>query len=111
MESEKVVELIIADILNDILHGLSEKGIVFHLFFYLVEGVDDGGVIPSAKFLPNRSHGHLCDLPDHVDRHLSRFGDIGISFVGFDITGGDGIGARDLIDDFFNGDGHRLVII
>ena len=99
------------DVFDDILYGCFGAGILHHVLFYLLGSVHHGGVVSSAKFLANRGHGQLGDVPHHIHGDLSCVGNSGVAFGGPDIVGGYAEGAAHLFDDLFDGHGRRLIVI
>ena len=53
------------DVCDDGLHRFGEGGVLFHLFLHLLDGVEDGGVVPVVELLADlfeRQVGHAADL-------------------------------------------------
>ena len=48
---KKADALLFADVFDDIAHHALEGGILGHPALHLLDGVDDGGVIPGAELL------------------------------------------------------------
>ena len=61
---------IFADVFDDVLNGFLIDRIVLHVFFHLLDGVNDGGVVPPTEFLTDGRHRHLGDLPHDVNGDL-----------------------------------------
>ena len=102
---------VIPDIFNDIVDDFLLVAVFFHCFFNLLDGVDDGGVVPSTKFLPDGGKGHLGDLPHDVNGHLTGQGDLGRPLFGADVLRAHRKGAGHLADDPLHRDGDGLVVV
>ena len=107
----KLILLAVSDVFDDVLNGFLVMGILCHILLYLLDGIDDGGVITSPKFLPNGGHGHLSDFSHHIGGYLACRGDLCCALVGTDIRWGDIIGARHLVDDTLHCNWDRLVVV
>ena len=101
----------VADIFDDVAdRGLCD-GVFQGLFFDLLDRIDDGGVVAATELLADLDHRHLRDFTDDVHGDLPGEGDICVALGGFDIFGRYAVGAADLLNDFFDRYGRRLVVV
>ena len=59
------------DIGDDGFHRLREGGVGLHLLFHLFDGVEDGGVVPAAKFQSRFAQGEAGHPADQVHGDLA----------------------------------------
>ena len=63
----------VTNIFDDIADGGLRHGIARGFFFDLLDGVNDGGVVSAAEFLPYGGEGHIHKFVDKVNCDLPRF--------------------------------------
>lgn len=71
------IRLPFADIFDDILYRISEGRIVFDILFYLLDGIDDSGIVAVAEFFTDAFHRKSGQLTHDVNCDLSGLVDIG----------------------------------
>ena len=76
------------DVFDDVAHGLPQVLVVLHVPFHGLEGVDDGGVVPTGELPADLLHAHAGDLPQDVDGHTAGRGHIGVALGAADVGRG-----------------------
>lgn len=90
--------LAVPDIFDNIFDGFFIALVIAHIFLNLLDGVDNGAVIPPSKFFPYGGHGHLRNFPHNINGNLSGGGNLGIPFCGTDVRRGNAINTPYFID-------------
>ena len=68
---EKIRSMAVVDIGLDLLHRLGKGWLLFHLFLHLLDGVEDGGVVPVVEDLADVIQGEVCHGADQVHGNLA----------------------------------------
>ena len=66
-----------ANIFDAILDRIPEGRIIFDVLLYLLNGIDDGGIMTVAEFFTDILHRKGSQFAHDVDRDLARLVDIG----------------------------------
>ena len=82
--------------------------ILFHIFFNILNGVNNSGMVAVVKLCADLLQRELCDLTNHVNCHLTRVGNRVGTDRPFNVVRVDAIGAPDFADDPFDGHRYRL---
>ena len=91
------------DVGGNILDGFGESGVFADPLLYLVDGVDDGAVIPVAEFPADVGQGHVADFPDEIHGHLPASNGISVPLLASNGFLVDAVIFADLPDDDVGG--------
>ena len=94
-----------SDVGFDVFDGFGKDGVLFHLLLHLLDGVEDGGVIPVVKLLADVVQGEVGHVPDQVHGHLPRHHGVTDALLAPDDIHLNGVMLADIGQDVLGGGG------
>ena len=102
----------VADVFDGVVDQFFDLAVVFDLLLYLLQRIDDGGVMSAAEFLADIDHGQRRDLSGDVDGDMTRVADVGaLVLLRADLVSRNAEGARYLVNDAFHRDLRRHIVV
>lgn len=62
---------LVPDVFDNVIDQLVQIAVTLHARFYVVDGIYNGGMIPSPEFCTNGLKRHLGDFTHHINSYLS----------------------------------------
>ena len=108
----KVTRSPVADVFDGVVDQLFDLAVVFNLLLYLLQRIDDGGVMSAAEFLADIDHGQRRDFSGDVDGDMTRVADVGaLVLLRADLVSRNAEGARYLVNDALDRDLRRHIVV
>ena len=102
----KVTRSPVADVFDGVVDQLFDLAVVFNLLLYLLQRINDGGVMSAAEFLADIDHGQRRDLSG------ARVADVGaLVLLRADLVSRNAEGARYLVNDALDRDLRRHIVV